>query len=163
MKAQARLGRTYHLRLLPAIRRRWLVVVVLLMSTGALNAYAAKSSQLVRGTVVEVQEQRVQSPDPTVGGSNPSDAPLTSRYYGFLISIRVDCETYIGRYETVLNYLPSAFTTGRPITMRLTKHVMYFDLPDDPELRIGIVRRKAACGLHSNASCERGRRKDGTP
>lgn len=147
----------------PVVQGQWLVAVAVIVLASLLNAYAAKSSQLVQGTVIQVQEQRMQAPDFTVGGSNPADAPLTSRYYAFLISIRVNCETYIGRYETVLNYLPSAFTAGRSISMRLTKHVMYFDLPDDPELRIGIVRRKAACGPASKASCERGRQKDGMP
>jgi hypothetical protein len=137
--------------------------MAVLMLAAVLNVYAAKSSQLVQGTVIHVQEQRVQAPDFTVGGSNPADAPLTSRYYAFLIAIRVDCETYIGRYETVLNYLPSAFTAGRSISMRLTKHVMYFDLPDNPELRIGIVRRKAACAPPSKASCGQRRQEEGTP
>lgn len=79
------------------------------------------------------------------GRSNPSDAPLTSRYYAYEVSVRVDCEIYVGRYVTAFNYLPSAFTADRLIPIRLTKHVMYFDLPNDPDLRMGIVRRRPAC------------------
>ena len=100
----------------------------------------------MEGTVVQVQQHRVYSHDPMIGGSNPSDAPLTSRYYTYEVSVRVECETYVGRYQTPFNYLPSVFTLNQPVQVRLTKHVMYFDLPNDPDLRMGIVRRKAECG-----------------
>jgi len=105
-----------------------------------------KPSSFVQGTVVDVQKQKVYSPDTTIGGSNPSDAPLTSRYYAYEVSVRVDCETYVGRYETPFNYLPSVFSPNQPIQVRLTKHVMYFDLPNDPDMRMGIIHRRAACG-----------------
>jgi len=109
--------------------------------------YAAQrnSQPFVQGKVLAVQKYRVQTPDYTIGGSNPADAPLTSRYYEFEVSILVDCKIYVGRYQTPFNYLPSAFTADRSIPVRLTRHVMYFDLPNDPDMRMGIVRRKAAC------------------
>jgi hypothetical protein len=102
----------------------------------------------VQGTVVHVQQHKVYSPDSMIGGSNPSDAPLTSRYYAYEVSVRVNCETYVGRYETPFNYLPSEFTSSQPIQVRLTKHVLYFDLPNNPDLRMGIVRRKEGCGAN---------------
>jgi hypothetical protein len=110
------------------------------------GAEPGHSSPYVQGTVVHVQKQRVYSPAATIGGSNPSDAPLTSRYYAYEVSVRVDCKTYVGRYETPFNYLPAAFTADQPIQVRLTKHVMYFDLPNDPDMRMGIVRRRTECG-----------------
>jgi len=106
------------------------------------------SKQYVWGTVVDVRKYKVQFPEYTMGGSNPADAPLTSRYYAYQVSIRVDCKKYVGRYETPFNYLPSAFSPDQPIRVRLTKHVMYFDLPNNPDLRIGIVRRSAVCGTN---------------
>lgn len=122
-------------------------IALYLMLAPLLNAYAARvPRQFVQGTVVEVQEQRVQSPSYMMGGSNPADTPLTARYYTYEVSIRAGCEIYVGRYQTVLNYLPSAFTAGRPISLRLTKHVMYFDLPNDPDFRMGIVRHRRVCG-----------------
>jgi len=111
--------------------------------------YAAEqghSNPYVQGTVVRVQQHKAYSPDSMVGGSNPSDAPLTSRYYAFEVSVRVDCKTYVGRYETPFNYLPSVFTPDHPIQLRLTKHVMYFDLPNDPDMRMGIIHRSSECG-----------------
>ena len=122
--------------------------IAVLVIVPMLNASPARSkaNPFVQGTVIEVQKQKVYFPDYAIGGSNPSDAPLTSRYYAYQVSVRVDCKTYVGRYETPFNYLPSEFTPNQPIQVHLTKHVMYFDLPNDPDMRMGIVRRSSDCG-----------------
>jgi len=119
-----------------------LVMVPMLNGAAALGA----SNPYVQGTVVDVQKHRVYSPDYMMGGSNPADAPLTSPYYAFEVSVRIDCKTYVGRYETPFNYLPSVFSVNQPIQLRLTKHVMHFDLPYDPDMRMGIIRRRSECG-----------------
>jgi hypothetical protein len=120
-----------------------LLVIVPMLKTSPTRS---NSNAYVQGTVVEVEKHRVYFPDYAIGGSNPSDAPLTSRYYAYEVSVRVDCKTYVGRYETPFNYLPSEFTPDRRIKVHLTKHVMYFDLPNDPDMRMGIVRCRAECG-----------------
>jgi hypothetical protein len=126
------------------------VALAVLVVVPTLNASPTRTSSnaYVQGVVIEVQKRKIYSPDFTIGGSNPSDAPLTSRYYAYEVSVRVDCKTYVGRYETPFNYLPSEFTSSQPIQVRLTKHVMYFDLPNNPDLRMGIVRRKEGCGAN---------------
>lgn len=122
-------------------RNLWMGIAALVLVMPSLYA-----SQTQTGTVVAVQQQKVYSPEYTMGGSNPSDAPLTSRYYAYEVSVRVDCKTYVGRYETPFHYLTSAFTPNHPIQVRLSKHVMYFDLPNDPDMRMGIERRSSQCG-----------------
>jgi hypothetical protein len=106
------------------------------------------AKEYVKGIVVDVENHQVESPAFTMGGSNPSDAPLTSRYYAYEVSIRVGCETYVGRYETPFHYLPSAFAPGRRLEFRLTKHVMYFEIPYSAGIRMGIVRRHRECGTN---------------
>ena len=130
-------------------RNLFICIVAFVVVVPAL--YAAESGHsnpYVQGTVVHVQQHKLYSPDSMIGGSNPSDAPLTSRYYAYEVSVRVDCQTYVGRYETPFNYLPSEFTSDQPIQVRLTKHVMYFDLPYDPDLKMGIVRHKRVCNAN---------------
>jgi hypothetical protein len=82
--------------------------IAALVMAPILNASPTRtnSNPYTQGTVVAVQKHKVYSPDSTIGGSNPSDAPLTSRYYAYDVSVRVDCRTYVGRYETPINYLP---------------------------------------------------------
>ncbi|HWY59919.1 MAG TPA: hypothetical protein VNZ03_35985 [Terriglobales bacterium] len=123
----------------------WLTAF-LIAATALYAAEPVRSGSYVLGTVVRVQQRKVYSPDSTIAGSNPSDAPLTSRSYAYEVSVRVDCKTYVGRYETPFNYLPAAFTPDQPIRVRVTKRVMHFDLPNDPDMRMGIVRRRSECG-----------------
>jgi hypothetical protein len=129
------------------MNRNIYLVIAVFVIVPALNGSPTRTNknEYLQGTVVQVQKQKVFSPDYTIGGNNPSDAPLTSRYYAYEVSVRVDCKTYVGRYETPLNYLPSEFTPDQPIKVRLTKHVMYFDLPNDPDMRMGVVRRTSDC------------------
>lgn len=122
------------------------VAIAFVLMASQLYAAQSQTNQFVQGTVVDVQKHRAESPTYTMGGSNPSDAPLTSRYYTFEVSVRVGCTTYVGRYDAAINYSPFASSSNRAVQVRLTKHVMYFDLPNDPEMRIGIVRRKKDCG-----------------
>jgi hypothetical protein len=61
--------------------------------------------------------------------------------------------TYVGRYETALSYLPSAFGSDQPIPVRLTEHILYFDLPNKPEMKMSIVH----CTTESGAGCGRNR------
>jgi len=123
-------------------------ISVLLIAILMLHGSPAQSSseEYVQGTVVEVQKHKTQSPEYTMGGSNPSDAPLASRYYTYEVSIRIGCRIYVGRYDTPFDYLPSIFARDQRVELRLTKRVMYFDVPYSAGIRMRIVRRYAACG-----------------
>lgn len=112
--------------------------IAMLVIVPMLNASPTRdnSNPFVKGTVVHVQKHKGYSPDSTIGGSNPSDAPLTSRYFAYEVSVRVDCKTYVGRHETPFNCLPSSFTPHQPIKVHLAKHV--FDLSNHPDMRIGL-------------------------
>jgi len=123
---------------------RWMAVVVVGL-VPALYGKTQGTNAYVQGTVVGVKMHREYSPAYAMGGSNPSDAPLASRSYVYEVAVRVDCRTYVGRYETPFHYLPSAFSANQPIQVRLTKHVLYFDVPDNPEMRMGVVHHRSDC------------------
>jgi hypothetical protein len=73
-------------------------------------------------------------------GDNPSDAPLEARVYSYDIGIRLDCNVYVGRYESATRYIPSVFAPNHEVDVRLHKHVMYISLPfSDDEVVMGIV------------------------
>ncbi len=127
-------------------------ITIALLVAAAPMLYASHTpsnpSQYLPGTVLSVHKYDVSSPADAL--TTPTDAPLSSRSYAYDVTVRVDCKTYVARYETAFNYLPSAFTANQPIRVQLTKHVLYFDLPDDPEVKMGIVHRStvpgAVCG-----------------
>jgi len=76
-------------------------------------------------------------------GENPADAPLRAREYSYDIGIRLACNIYVGRYESAINYLPSAFARNQIVDVRLQKHILYVSLPDsDWDVKMGIVSHR---------------------
>jgi hypothetical protein len=111
----------------------------------------SKSEGFQQGTVVKVEKEEVKSSQQCCYSG--SDAALQSEYYAYDVSVRVGCGTYVGRYETALDYLPSAFTPNKTIPVRLTKHVMHFDVPGERDMRMGIVHRN----IDRSSSCDASR------
>jgi hypothetical protein len=102
--------------------------------------------QYQTATVVTVDKHAVESG--YVG--SPSDAPLQADDYSYDIGIRLNCNIYVGRYQSATDYLPSVFAPNHEVDVRLQKHVMYVSMPDsDREIKMGIVGRRrvkeAAC------------------
>lgn len=100
-----------------------------------------------QGTVLSVEKQVVRSPD--LGIYSGTDIPLQSVHYAYDVSLRVGCVTYQGRYETPLDYLPSAFSPGKSIQVRLTKHAMNFDVPGGNKF---LIRGKEKCLTAENSA-----------
>lgn len=93
--------------------------------------------QYQQATVLKVEKQEM--PDPLYAGTNPTDMPLRADVYAYDLSVRVNCGTYVGHYESPTEYIPTAFTPNNHIQVRLTKHVMYVDLPGEKEMPMSIV------------------------
>ena len=107
--------------------------------------------QYQTATVVSVDKHVSESN--YVGGS-PSDAPLQAEDYSYEIGIRLNCNIYIGRYESATDYLPSVFSPKHSVDVRLQKHIMYVSLPEsDREVKMGIVghRRVREEGCPANS------------
>src|SRR6476661_6834294 len=93
----------------------FLPVLVLVVTMAALSAKAkeVQSKGFQQGTVVSVERQEVVSPNQCCYSG--SDAPLQTQYYAFDVSVKVGCGTYVGRYESYIDYLPSAFSANKEI------------------------------------------------
>jgi hypothetical protein len=99
-----------------------------------LYAQAKPASQTA--TVVSVA--KYEAPSNYIG--SPTDAPLQPTEYADDIGIRLGCELYVGRYESAIDYLPSAFTPNHSVDVRIQKHILYVTLSGDRELKMGIIR-----------------------
>jgi hypothetical protein len=113
-----------------------LILFAPLVSANATKRDSGKKNQYLPGTVVTVQKHKAES---NYVGDNPSDAPLQSSAFAYDVSLRVSCGTYVGRYQSALNYLPAVFTPNRPVEVRFQKHVMYVEVPGEQEYKMGIV------------------------
>lgn len=111
------------------------------------------STAYQQGTVLKVRREEVSSPSECCYSG--TDAPLQSQYYAYEVSLRVGCSTYRGRYETPFDYFPSAFKAGQSVSVRLTKHVMNFDVPGENNLKVNIVHRSSDQGVPCTATAGR--------
>ena len=101
------------------------------------NTKGESKDRCQTATVVTVDKHVSES---NYAGGSPSDAPLQAENYSYDIGIRLNCNIYIGRYESATDYLPSALSLSHAVDVRLQKHDMYVSLPDgDREVKMGIV------------------------
>lgn len=94
------------------------------------------------GEVLRIKQQQAQAPLFQFGSGNPADAPLASRYYSYEVAVRVNCAIYTGRYDSAVHYLPAALRARNVISVQVTKHHMYFNLPGYQQWVMNIVHRK---------------------
>ena len=88
-------------------------------------------------TVVSVEKHSSTS---NSVGDNPTDAPLQADDYSYDIGIRLECNVYVGRYESAIDYLPSVFAPNHAVDVRVQAHLIYVSLPSgDREVKMGIV------------------------
>jgi hypothetical protein len=109
-------------------------------SAQTVKAHSTKKNEILSGTVLQVKRHEYDSASNYVGDS-PSDAPLHSNVHVYDVSVRVNCATYVGRYKSVFDYVPSVFTPNRKVEVRLRKHVMQIDVPGEEKYTMGIVER----------------------
>ncbi len=130
--------------------KKVLVLCVALSGTLFVMGAHAKQSQIkqyMEGTVVSVEKHQSAA---RVPGENPSDAPLADpETFAYDISVHVTCGTYVGRYRSWYDYVPAVFRPNQKIQLRLTRNLMYVNVPNEKELELNIVSKHLERG-----SCE---------
>jgi hypothetical protein len=124
------------------------VVILAVVSAVAVPSATGQSKLSQEGIIVNVNKQDVATP-PVRAGADPVRAPLQSHYYLYNVSVQLNCDIYVGRYESESDDLPDTLSPNNHVPLRITKHVMYLDFPGDP-VKMQIVRHKVshadACG-----------------
>ena len=126
-----------------------LALLVLMCGVLLTGAFAGTKHPYQSATVVSLANH--ETPSGYVG--NPTDAPLQSEVYSYDIGIELNCTVYMVRYETGMDYLPSAFSPNQTVEVSLEKHVMNVNLPGAREVRLSIGRRtrvkKTSCAANN--------------
>ncbi len=124
------------------------VVFVMLAAMLAVVSASAKQSkikQYIEGTVIRVDKH--EGHDQVAIGENPSDAPLADpESFAYDVAVRAGCGTYVGRYRSWYDYLPSVFTEKQKLQLRLTRSVMYVNVPNEKEVELRIISRHVERG-----------------
>jgi hypothetical protein len=129
------------------------VVILAVVSAVAVTSATGQSKPSQEGTIVNVSKQDIATP-PVRAGADPVHTPLQSHYYLYNISVQLNCDIYVGRYESESDDLPDALSPNNHVPIRIAKHVMYLDFPGE-SVKMQIVRHKVshadACGQASLA------------
>lgn len=126
--------------------RRIAVAVVVLLALSLPLVYAKESQPkpYQDATVLRVDKHDEAT---RTGGDNPSDAPLPDpETFSYDIAVRVNCGTYVGRYQSWYDYVPSLFSPNQKIHLRLTRSVMYIPVPNQKEVEMPIVSKHVERG-----------------
>lgn len=129
------------------------VSILAIVSALPIPYAVGQSKQPQQGTIVDVQKQNLSTP-PVRMGADPDRTPLQSHYNRYNVSVRLNCEMYVGRYESELDDLPAELSANNSVPVRLVRHTMYLDFPGD-SVKIRIVHHKpnqeAACDQTASA------------
>lgn len=135
------------------MKNRLCVRILAIFSVVPIPYAVGQSKQPQPGTIVSVQKQDVSTPLVRTG-ADPVRTPVQSHYYLYNVSVRLNCNVYVGRYESELDDLPAALSANNSVPIRLMKHTMYLDFPGD-SVKMQIVRHKvsqeAACDQTASA------------
>lgn len=129
------------------------VVILAVVSAITVPFATGQSEPSQEGMIVSVQKQEVATP-PVRTGADPVRTPLQTHYYLYNVSVQLNCDVYLGRYETEFNNSPAALSPHNRVPVRLMKHSMYLDFPGDT-VKMRIVHHKVsaegACGQSAPA------------
>lgn len=99
-----------------------------------------------RATVISIAKE-----PPVEGfraGDNPSDASMRSESYDYDVTLRIGCGTYVGRYESAYDYLPSTISANNKIKVTLEKRFVDVN-SGSQQIRMPIVHRSRRAGCVS--------------
>jgi hypothetical protein len=109
----------------------WLLILV------AAASAEPRTKTYQTGTILSVQRKEANG----VSYRKPTDAPMRSSAYTYDVSVRVADSVLVGRYQSETSYLPSTWTEGSPVEVRVNKHRMYLKGPAE-DLELSIVSRR---------------------
>ena len=136
------------------MKKASLITAVLAVTLFVLCAYAKRSEPqpYLQGTVVRVE--RFEKPEKLAGGDNPSDAPMADpEVFAYDVSVHVNCGTYVGRFQSWYEHVPSVFRVDQKIQLRLTRSSMYVAVPNEKDVELSIISKHIERG-----PCEAGSR-----
>lgn len=117
--------------------KKFLILLALICCALVALVYADTKGNYQQATVVKVDKYDTAS---VFGGGNPSDAPSQPEVFAYDIGLKVNCDVYVGRYQSAFDYLPPIFAANHAVDVRVQKHILYVSLPDsDREVKMGVV------------------------
>jgi hypothetical protein len=126
------------------MKKIMMLVLFVFLSMACLAMDTKPQYQLA--TVVSVKAHETPS---NYVGDNPSDAPLAAQNEGYDIKLKLNCDVYMLRYQSAIDYLPSVFVPAHQVNVYTQKHFMYVDVAGGRDVPLVISGHRQA----HDASC----------
>jgi hypothetical protein len=97
-----------------------------------------KTKPYQTGTILSVQRQEANGPS----YRNDTEAPLRSNAFTYDVSVQMADTVLVGRYQSTTDYLPSNWTEGTSVEVRIDRHRMYLKGPSAEDFELSIVSRR---------------------
>src|ERR1051326_3464085 len=99
-----------------------------------------KKGNYQNATVVSVSKH---TPSSTFVGGDSGDAPLRASDNSYDIAIRLNCDLYVGRYRSSINFVPPEVSANQAVQVLMQGHVMYVNYPNQSrQMKLGITSHK---------------------
>ena len=118
------------------MRMRGLLTCLLILVAAAPAHPKAKSYQT--GTILSIRSREANG----VSYRVPTRAPVRDTVFTHDVSVRVGDTVFVGRYNSWTDYLPSTWTEGSSVQVRIGKHNMYLKGPEGDDFQLRIVSRR---------------------
>lgn len=124
-------------------------LVSLILLGGCVNSLNASAPQFQKAVVM-----RVQKSEPTLPyRGRRADSPPPPTEFDYELTLRVNCQVYVGLYQSAIDYLPSTIRPDQTVEVSVERHVMRVRGPGGGEIKMGIVRHyRVSTGPCSSAS-----------
>ena len=76
-------------------------------------------------------------------GGDSVDAPLRASDNSYDIAIRMNCDLYVGRYRSSINFVAPEVAPNQAVQILMQGHVMYVSYPNQTrQMKMGITSHK---------------------
>jgi hypothetical protein len=110
----------------------WILVLV------AAASAQPKPKTYQTGTILSVQRREADG----VSYRKATDAPLRNTVFVYDVAVQVDDTVLVGRYQSAIDYLSSAWSEGKSVEVDIGKHRMYLKDPSGQTLELNIVSQR---------------------
>jgi hypothetical protein len=97
-----------------------------------------KTKTYQTGTILSVQRQEANGPS----YRKDTDGPLQRNAFTYDVSVQMADTVLVGRYQSSIDYLPSTWTEGTSVEVRIDRHRMYLKGPSAEDFELSIVSRR---------------------
>lgn len=124
-----------------------LLTAVALLAPDFAGAFRSADRQFQSATVLSSKPLEVERPGHRWKRTD-ARPPVTE--FDYAVTLRLNCEIYVGRYQSAIDYLPANLSADQSVQVSADKHLLYVKVPGQNDVMMTIVDKRAAENCNSS-------------